>query len=159
MSTPAEMLAAYKAEYTSHWSPKEADQDPDGIVEHQLAPKKQRTSANNLGSFTAFMGNLMVTQKLEVATPSKDRDTRSEVEIYFDLTIADMEEEPLEWWPRHEKLLPNLSRMARQYLGVPATSASCERVFSQTGRVFGYENQHMKGENLAERMWAKINKP
>ena len=49
--------------------------------------------------------------------------------------------------------------LGRQYLGIPATSASCERVFSTSGRIFGPENQHMSGEKLSERMWAKNNKP
>ena len=84
---------------------------------------------------------------------------RSEVEQYFELPDADIGGDVLQWWPRHEALLPNLSRMARQYLGIPATSASCERVFSTSGRIFGPENHHMTGENLSERMWAKINKP
>ena len=38
---------------------------------------------------------------------------KSELEIYFELPDAGMEEDILEWWPRHEALLPNLSRMAR----------------------------------------------
>jgi hypothetical protein len=84
---------------------------------------------------------------------------KSEVEIYLKLPDAHMEEDILKWWPRHKALLPNLSRMARQYLGIPATSASCERVFSTSGRIFGPENQHMSGEKLSERMWAKNNKP
>lgn len=41
----------------------------------------------------------------------------------------------------------NLSKMARQYLGTPATSASCERVFSTSGLIFGPENHHMTGES------------
>ena len=72
---------------------------------------------------------------------------KSEVEICLKLPDAHMEEDILKWWPRHEALLPNLSRMARQYLGIPATSASCERVFSTPGRTFGPENQHTPERN------------
>ena len=39
----------------------------------------------------------------------------------------------LNWWRDHQLQYPNLSVMARQYLGVPATSASVERLFSVVG--------------------------
>ena len=40
----------------------------------------------------------------------------------------------LDWW-RHRALnFPNLSRMARQFLALQATSAGCERLFSAAGR-------------------------
>ena len=108
------------------------------------------------------MGNVTATcDGLLSAEPEAQeaRILKSEVEIYLKLPDAHMEEDIRKWWPRHEALLPNLSRMARQYLGIPATSASCERVFSTSGRIFGPENQHMSGEKLSERMWSKINKP
>jgi hypothetical protein len=36
----------------------------------------------------------------------------------------------LAWWKLHQGIYPNLSRMARDYLAIPATSASSERLFS-----------------------------
>ena len=68
-----------------------------------------------------------------------------------------METDILEWWASNEKEFPNLSIMARQYLGVPATSASAERLFSIAGRVYDDLRQRMTPEMLEERMWAKIN--
>jgi hypothetical protein len=53
---------------------------------------------------------------------------------------------------------PALSVMARQYLGVPATSASAERLFSLAGRAFDDLRQCMKEEMLEILMWARINK-
>ena len=38
----------------------------------------------------------------------------------------------------HVKDLPNLARMARQYLGVSATSMIVERLFSVVGFAFGH---------------------
>ena len=46
---------------------------------------------------------------------------RDELELYFALPDAPLNTDPLEWWPRHGKSLPSLSRMARQFLGVPAS--------------------------------------
>jgi hypothetical protein len=50
--------------------------------------------------------------------------------------------------------------MARQYLGVPATSASAERLFSIAGRsshIYDDLRQAMKEQMLEMLMWARIN--
>ena len=62
----------------------------------------------------------------------------------------------LKWWPQQSQL-PRLRQMSRQYLSVPAISASCERVFSLAGRLFSDERQNMNEEKLEDRMWAKAN--
>ena len=62
----------------------------------------------------------------------------------------------LEWWTANAKDFPHLSVMARQFLGVPATSASAERLFSIAGRVYDDLRQNMDAQVLEERMWAKI---
>ena len=49
--------------------------------------------------------------------------------------ISDLGFDLLAWWrdtaPKH---YPNVARMARQFLGCPATSAVVERLFSKAGR-------------------------
>ena len=52
---------------------------------------------------------------------------------------------------------PHVARMARQFLGCPATSASAERVFSLAGRLYSDLRQHKNDGTLEERMWAKVN--
>jgi len=39
------------------------------------------------------------------------------------------------WWKVHAVRFPYLSRLARRYLAMPATSASVERLFSVSGQV------------------------
>ena len=52
--------------------------------------------------------------------------------------------------------------MARQYLGVPATSASAERLFSVAGRTYHDLRQNLKDEMASQMlettMWARINR-
>jgi hypothetical protein len=63
------------------------------------------------------------------------------------------------WWSKIGKVrYPHLSKLVRQFLGCPASSAAAERVFSLAGRVFGDQNQNMNPRNLEERMWAKSNR-
>lgn len=39
------------------------------------------------------------------------------------------------WWKEHEKCYPSLSKLARKFLAVPATSTSSGRVFSSAGNI------------------------
>ena len=61
-----------------------------------------------------------------------------------------------ESWPRHDKLLPSLSRMALQFLGVPASSAAVERLFSGVGKDFAKQRQGMSEQTLEEIIRATI---
>ena len=69
-----------------------------------------------------------------------------------------MKTDLLEWWAENDIKFPALSVMALQYLGVPATSASSERLFSLAGRAFDDQRQSMKEEMLEMLMWARINR-
>ena len=43
--------------------------------------------------------------------------------------------EILEWWKIHAECLPLLSKLARKYLAIPASSTKSDQVFSAGGRV------------------------
>ncbi|CAB5356115.1 unnamed protein product [Rhizophagus irregularis] len=49
---------------------------------------------------------------------------------------------------RHEEEYPNLSNMAKDYLGVPATSAPSERIFSSAADVITYDRASLTPETL-----------
>ena len=90
--------------------------------------------------------------------PARAPSVKSEVERYLELPAVDMKTDLLEWWAENDIKFPALSVMARQYLGVPATSASAERLFSIAGRSFDDLRQRMKEEMLEMLMWARINR-
>jgi hypothetical protein len=52
------------------------------------------------------------------------------------------------WWKLHQQEFPDLARMPRQYLTVPATSAPAERFFSGVGLV-------QTDTTMIDLMWAK----
>ena len=54
----------------------------------------------------------------------------------------------LSWWKEHAHMLPNLSKMARQYLAMPASSAGVERLFSAAGRMHSSFRKSTKEESL-----------
>ena len=70
-------------------------------------------------------GHLQAAPETTQATPT----IKSEAERYLELPAEPMTTDVLEWYANNEIKFPALSVMARQYLGVPATSASAERLF------------------------------
>ena len=58
----------------------------------------------------------------------------------------------------HEGEYPDLTRMARQFLGVPATSASAERLFLLAGVEYLDLRQQMAEGKLERILWARLNR-
>lgn len=112
----------------------------------------------SLGSFMDFMASVSHLQAPEAAQALVPV-VKSEAKRYLELPAPPMNTDTLEWWAANEICnFPALSVMARQYLGVPATSASAERLFSIAGRAFDDLRQGMKEQMLEMLMWARINR-
>ena len=58
---------------------------------------------------------------------------------------------------KNAKKFPNLSVMARQYLGCPATSATVERLISQVGISFSPNRQRAQAATVVDIIFTKIN--
>lgn len=58
----------------------------------------------------------------------------NEIERYKKINDAERNECPLKWWSMQAKNFPNIAKMARKYLCIPATSVASERHFSAAGR-------------------------
>ncbi|GES80459.1 zinc finger BED domain-containing protein RICESLEEPER 2-like [Rhizophagus clarus] len=54
----------------------------------------------------------------------------------------------LNWWKQHEEEYSNLSNMARDYLGIPATSAPSKRIFSSAADVITYDRASLAPETV-----------
>ena len=63
----------------------------------------------------------------------------------------------LEWWKANEKRFPILSKIARQYHAIPASSAPIERVFSISTRVVTASRTNLKPELIEKLMMLKVN--
>ncbi len=55
----------------------------------------------------------------------------------------------LKWWRAHKDIYPNLSKMARDYLAIPGTSAASERLFS-IGRTLITDTRNSLHEDTIE---------
>lgn len=52
------------------------------------------------------------------------------------------------WWRQQERRFPKLRRVAQMILGIPATSAPSERVFSTAGCVISARRSNISPENV-----------
>ena len=97
---------------------------------------------------------------LRPMNPSMDVDPSSvngetELNAYMRVQQVANDTDPLMWWKQHQEEFPRLARMARQYLAVPASSASPERLFSSVGLVKSDLRGRLLDTTLIDVMWAK----
>ena len=54
----------------------------------------------------------------------------------------------LQWWSHNSAQFPNVAKLAKKYLCVPATSVPAEQVFSVAGEVINNKRSSLKPENV-----------
>ena len=94
---------------------------------------------------------------------------KTDLEKYLLLAQEPMNTDVLAWWKLHDhdkpadpstgrpEGLPHLARMARQWLGCPATSAGVERLFSKAGRMHHDLKGSMEDGSLEHSLIATAN--
>ena len=97
---------------------------------------------------------------LGVSSTSMDVDPSSvsgetEVNAYMPVQLVSNDTDPLMGLKKHQQEFPRLARMTRQYLAVPATSASPERHFSSVGLVKSDLRGSLLDTTLIDVRWAK----
>jgi len=64
---------------------------------------------------------------------------------------------PLDWWKENSQVYPNLAKLAKKYLCIPATSAPSERVFSKAGLTIANKRAAMNGDLAANLIFLEAN--
>ncbi len=78
-----------------------------------------------------------------------EEDDLDEVDRYIITKISFSKDNTiLEWWNKHSLTFPQLSLLAKSLFGVPASSATSERVFSASGRVLEKRRQSLNPDNV-----------
>ena len=72
----------------------------------------------------------------------------SELQTYSTTSKIDFEEDPLKWWKFHSSEYPCLSKLAKKYLCVCATSSPSERLFSTSGNIVSPNRCSMKPDTV-----------
>ena len=120
----------------------------DQVDENPEPPPKKMKSLFN------FMYN-------ESDFPSKESQQRSaiskQVDEYIEVTTAPMSQNPAKYWKENKQKYPLLSRLAKDVLGVPSSSAPVERLFSIAGKVFTPERCRLIDGRFAQLMFIRCN--
>src|SRR5437773_11734529 len=77
----------------------------------------------------------------------------TEFDQYLNTSITSFaKEKTLDWWRKHQNIYPNLSRMVRDTLAVPATGAGVEREFSKSGKGATYSRSRLNNNTVTDIM-------
>ena len=158
---PAEWLtkatSRFKVEFDSLWSFEGAGVPGVGGVP-ELA---KAISAEDCGSSFSKEHGISVEcffgDDSDVIISQPNVSCKEECDQYLSIPAISAKSDPLVWWQQNQDRFPHVAKMARQHLGVPATSASVERVFSGVGLTFSDLRQNMKDSTLESICWIKYN--
>ena len=67
---------------------------------------------------------------------------------YLKQNIVDPETNPLKWWSAHEVDFPVISKLAKKYLCICASSLPSERVFSVSGHIVSKKRNALKPDKV-----------
>ena len=84
-------------------------------------------------------------------------DTVSEIDKYKAHPTVPEHVDPLQWWNANSAEYPVLSRMAKRYLAIPASSAASERAWSMLGDIFTKKRNRLKPSTICKLLMLKHN--
>ncbi|XP_051797511.1 E3 SUMO-protein ligase ZBED1-like isoform X2 [Acanthochromis polyacanthus] len=72
----------------------------------------------------------------------------SELKLYLSLPVISADEDPLSWWKTRKEEMPLLSKLAKKFMCIPATSVPSERIFSTSGHIACPQRSRLSTENV-----------
>uniref|UniRef100_A0A7S1IDG4 HAT C-terminal dimerisation domain-containing protein n=2 Tax=Eutreptiella gymnastica TaxID=73025 RepID=A0A7S1IDG4_9EUGL len=102
-------------------------------------------------------GLLSLLEDSDSEAESELPEVKDDLSLYLDEAPAPMDTDVIAWYRTNGSRFPSVTKMARQYLSTPATSAGVERLFSAAGLTRGDLAQALSEENLGNRMFAACN--
>ena len=83
-----------------------------------------------------------------VAPQTTEQKVKSQIEDYLKRKTIDPETNPLKWWSANEVDFPVISKLARKYLCICASSSPSERVFSVSGHIVSKKRNALKPDKV-----------
>ncbi|XP_026791016.2 E3 SUMO-protein ligase ZBED1-like [Pangasianodon hypophthalmus] len=89
--------------------------------------------------------------------PDLQQQLKDEVYAYMAKECISVDSNPLAWWKAQESVYPNLAKLAKRYLAIPANSVPSERVFSMAGDIVTATRSSLTTENVDKLIFFKKN--
>jgi hypothetical protein len=84
-------------------------------------------------------------------------DIEKEFDDYLKMAKPSKNSSILEWWKTNSARLPSLSKLARSYLAIPASSTSSERMFSIAGNIINCRRTNLTSETVNKLVFVRDN--
>ncbi|KAK3289129.1 hypothetical protein CYMTET_3434 [Cymbomonas tetramitiformis] len=130
--TPGRAIGWARSAWTKDWKPKEGET----VSVIAATPKSKKKTAEV--TLSDFMGDSDEDDEETIVGSSEARDPKrdeDEFDEYLAMPVERVDFDVQQWWRSHKFELPHLAKMARQFLGVPASTAGVERIFSACGQM------------------------
>ena len=82
----------------------------------------------------------------------------SKVRLYFGEATLSKKDDPLKWWSENEGRFPTLSKLAKSFLCIPATSAPSEHIFSAAGNICSQKRASLSPRHVEMLTFLAMNK-
>ena len=140
-------IGKFTAEIAHEWARKtwQADWKPvqNVTADSHIAKKARGTCGQDVCTLADFLEDSSddesePEESAEGSVETPAASTASELDQfakYLAYDVAKKDVDPLVWWRAHKFELPDLARMARQFLAAPASTAGVERAFSAVGQM------------------------
>jgi KRAB domain-containing zinc finger protein len=136
------------------------DVDRENDKEKESAKEDGDENLTDWDSIGAFLeeGNLSDFAKPKSSSQQEDEIER-QVEHYLNMlpNLSKPEGDVLGYWKAHEASVPDLARLARRILAVPASSASSERLFSAAGRTITAQRTNLSSIRAEQLLFVQQN--
>lgn len=116
----SEAVQKFEEIFKANYFDKSQNDLQNSIPEPALSPTKEENEFD-----------LDITYLFKKADNDNLQSWKYEIEKYLNEPRSEDSENILDWWRRHENVYPSLSKMAKDFLGTPATSVPAERLFSR----------------------------
>ena len=106
---------------------------------------------------SALLGGLLDSRSLPVENDA----LKKEITLYLSTPLISKKDfdsfDLLAWWKIRQDQFPLLSVVARKVLGIPATSACCERIFSKGGNIVSSLRANISPHNVDMNIFIAFN--
>jgi len=124
---------------------------PESTVAQQ--PQSAETADNGNSSIASLLRYLDEDNETDMPVISDPEELtpcaiRRQLAVFASEPQKAFDSNPLSWWKEHEHRFKSLSRLAKKYLAIPATSAPSEHVFSLAGNTCNRRRASLSPKNL-----------